>query len=58
MLLTIKQNTLEDAHHKTRNSQNKDQMDTNLESALILLKLNEILTAGEELNKYVAVFIV
>ena len=51
MLLTIKHNTLEDAYHETRNSQSKDQMDTNLESALILLKLNEILTAGKELNK-------
>ena len=58
MLLTIKQNTLEDAHHKTRNSQSKGQMDTNLEIALILLKLNEILMAGKELNKYVAVYIV
>ena len=58
MLLTIQQNNLEDAHHKTRDSQSKDQMDTNLECSLILLKLNEILTAGKELNKYVTFFIV
>ena len=38
--------------------QSKDQMDTNLECSLILLKLNETLAGGKELNKYVTVFIV